>query len=325
MPKPEALDEIINKYELIEGSGTDGDPYQIATAKQLDEIVRLNLTASYILVEDIDLSELKTSSGAQKSWEPIGPGDTTKTRFTGTFNGNGHTISNMKITGSYDNVGLFGSIGEGGEVSNLILKDYLISGGTSGSYIGSLAGRNYGKVSKISAIGKINNSNDIVASYIGGLVGYNSSTGNIENTYTGGSIIVSNAISGGITGYCNNSGTITNSYSETNIKSTKTSANVGGISGNYGMITNCYYTGKVSGSNYVAGIIYSSGTATSSYWCSDILTPTAGTKKGVGLTGSEMQSINSYVDWDISSDENANTTWIIREGEYPKLRWMKDM
>ena len=72
------------------GTGTPEDPYQIATAEQLDAI-RNNLGASYVLVNDIDLSNYE-------NWVPIG--DSSSSGFTGTLDGNGHSIQNMTITSS---------------------------------------------------------------------------------------------------------------------------------------------------------------------------------------------------------------------------------
>lgn len=67
------------------GSGTPEDPYKIYTASELDN-VRNDMAASYILMNDIDLGGI--------DFQPIGDGTTT---FTGTFDGNGYTISNLSI------------------------------------------------------------------------------------------------------------------------------------------------------------------------------------------------------------------------------------
>lgn len=95
------------------GSGTAEDPWQIATAEQLDRIHDV-LKAHYVLVADIDLSSIE-------NWTPIGafqslsdaPEDAEVPHpdyaFTGTFDGAGHTISNLTIVGETPmGVGLFG-------------------------------------------------------------------------------------------------------------------------------------------------------------------------------------------------------------------------
>ena len=95
------------------GAGTAEDPWQIATAEQLDRL-REDLTAHYVLAADVDLS-------GYENWTPIGafqsksdaPEDAEVPHpdyaFTGSFDGAGHTISNLTISGEAPmGVGLFG-------------------------------------------------------------------------------------------------------------------------------------------------------------------------------------------------------------------------
>lgn len=79
------------------GQGTINDPYQIATAEQLDA-VRYNLKSNFVLVNDIDLSEYE-------NWVPIGgiKDVEAKDGFQGTFDGKGHTIKNLKMDYSIKN------------------------------------------------------------------------------------------------------------------------------------------------------------------------------------------------------------------------------
>ena len=119
------------------GSGTVEDPWQVATAEQLDSI-RNDLTAHYILTDDIDLS-------VYKNWDPIGsfkslsdaPEDAEVPHpdyaFTGSFDGAGHTISNLTISSeSPMATGLFGCTSgtENGTsyIRNFTLKDVNVSG-----------------------------------------------------------------------------------------------------------------------------------------------------------------------------------------------------
>lgn len=95
------------------GSGTEEDPWQVATAEQLNA-VRDDLTAHYVLTGDIDLS-------VYENWTPIGafqsksdaPEDAEVPHpdyaFTGTFDGAGHTISNLNVSSEAPmGAGLFG-------------------------------------------------------------------------------------------------------------------------------------------------------------------------------------------------------------------------
>lgn len=71
------------------GKGTIEDPFQITTAEQMNN-VRQNMAASYVLMNDIDLS-------GYSNWEPIGTHDSP---FHGIFNGNNHTITGLTIINS---------------------------------------------------------------------------------------------------------------------------------------------------------------------------------------------------------------------------------
>lgn len=119
------------------GSGTEADPWQIATAEQLD-LIRNDLTAHYVLTADIDLSGFE-------NWIPIGafqplsdaPEDAEIPHpdyaFTGSFDGAGHTISNLKVSSEAPmGAGLFGcAFGtENGSarIGHFTLKDIDVSG-----------------------------------------------------------------------------------------------------------------------------------------------------------------------------------------------------
>lgn len=183
------------------GTGTSEDPYQIATAEQLDAI-RNNLGASYVLVNDIDLSNYG-------NWVPIGwsfdpnpsPGSTF---FYGTLDGQNHSISNLTI--NYDafvadssnpclnRLGLFyeihanlGNFGDGwvrigGIVKNLNLDNINFSTTTEPlPRSGGIAGYTLGEVliSNCNVSGSISDSATTGnSSTLGGLCGYASSSSN---------------------------------------------------------------------------------------------------------------------------------------------------
>ncbi|WNY25506.1 hypothetical protein MsAc7_10580 [Methanolapillus millepedarum] len=136
-----ALDSI-----AAAGDGTLSDPYQIETAEQLNQ-VRYNLDKHFILIDDIDLSEYT-------NWRPIGtfaplsdaPEDAETPNmawaFTGTFDGNGHTISNLTINQPAGfAVGLFGCVvgtdGEDASLYNLTVEDADVTGAV---LVGSVVG-----------------------------------------------------------------------------------------------------------------------------------------------------------------------------------------
>ena len=119
------------------GSGSAEDPWKIATAEQLDR-TRDDLTGHYILIDDIDLS-------GYENWMPIGtfqprsdaPEDAEVPHpdyaFTGTFDGAGHTISNLTISCEAPmGAGLFGCASgtesNAASIGHFTLKDVNVSG-----------------------------------------------------------------------------------------------------------------------------------------------------------------------------------------------------
>lgn len=68
--------------------------------------------------------------------------------FNGTFDGRGHTISGLNLMTEYDPA-LFGCVGSGGLVKNVVVKDSVFQGTNSrvgSSYTGGIAARNYGTI-----------------------------------------------------------------------------------------------------------------------------------------------------------------------------------
>ena len=220
------------------------------------------------LTTDIDL--------AGHEWTPIGIGlnktsiyDIDRNYFCGTFDGQGYTISNLKIRGTHTFAGLFGIIGNskwptpdnGGLVKNLHIENADIEltalGGTNYSYVGVLAGVKGGDVMEgCSATGKIV-TGDIV--YAGGLVGMN------YGGYGNCSIITNSYASVDVTA---GSGVVLpndpySPYTKENYIGGFVGQN-GTTSGGYPIIYNCYSTGNVKGGDYaniggfIGGSVFSS-------------------------------------------------------------------
>ena len=173
-------------------------------------------------------------------WTPIG---TESQPYTGTFDGGGKTITGLKITGSNDNAGLFGCIGDGGMVKDLNLTVTSISGYNAGG----VAGRNSGTIQNCSVSGGTVTGNNCA----GGVVGDNPAFfGAIENChYTGGT--VTGGYAGGVVGR-NGASTVTACWSDSTVQGTSYSQDSGGVVGrnrNGGTVQACYSTGNVSGSD----------------------------------------------------------------------------
>jgi hypothetical protein len=116
---------------FADGSGTLEDPYQIETAQQLSN-VRLALDQNYILNNDIDLSEIE--------WAPIGSVSIVSLNpnaisvsinegFSGTFDGNGKTISNLYSRSESTSlpVALFVAVYGADENNKAVIKDLTLA------------------------------------------------------------------------------------------------------------------------------------------------------------------------------------------------------
>lgn len=230
------------------GSGTKTDPYRIETGAQLVLLKDYEATSdiSYFkLSDDIDLNNIAWPEINLKNFE---------------FDGNGHTIYNLRITRSGDNLGLFAEIAYDATIKNLTINGVNINSPTS-NYVGAFVGYGYHVDFKKCSV--IFNENSIIKgkNYVGGICGYYAGNRDgmedcsVEESAPSNGIIGNNYV-GGITGY---------SYgyysSDPYIKGCCSSIYisgadyVGGIAGeSSGIISNCYYDGRIEGRSIVGGI-----------------------------------------------------------------------
>ena len=149
------------------GEGTQDNPYYIDSQADLEKIGdAYSLSSSYLLMSDITLTQ---------DFKPIGYTNTT-IGFSGTFNGNGKTISSLHLTGTdYANAGLFTQLSASAKVSDLNLSGVEIDGNYQTA--GALAGIVSGTVTRVQAVDvSINNTmnNSKTGGLIGSLLGENS-------------------------------------------------------------------------------------------------------------------------------------------------------
>jgi hypothetical protein len=262
------------------GDGTASNPYQIATEADLLD-VNNDTSASYILVNDIDLTGTYTDS-LISAGEGSYYANFTGSYFDGDFDGNGYVIRNLVInaTGS-TNVGLFGLM-QFGTIKNLGIEDFDIT--SDGDMVGVLTARcldstisdSYvsGTPNSVSGnkfvggiTGLINDASTVTDCWadadvtgsgerVGGFAGQQS--GNISNCYALGDVECTlgggqNNV-GGFVGY-ENGGTITNSHAAGSV--TGQNQRIGGFTGYSagGTFTNCYATGDVNYTGTATGII----------------------------------------------------------------------
>ena len=227
----------------------DGDFYLISTADELRLFASMvnggqtsingRLTADILLNGTEGWENWNESTEGLNSWTPIG---NNSQPFTGTLDGDGHSVSGIYINSGTDYQGLVGFLGSGGTLQNVGVKTSYIKGGYS---VGGLCGRNNGTVTNCYNTGTVTGTGD----YAGGLCGYNNS-GTVTNCYNTGSVS-GNRFVGGLCG--DNSGNVTNCYNTGTV--TGTGDYVGGLCGtNSSPVTNCYNTGSVTGTERVGGV-----------------------------------------------------------------------
>ena len=240
------------------GTGTEGDPWLIENAEQLAYLAQqVNEGTDYErkhfrLVSDLDLSG--------EEWTPIG---THGKSFRGGFNGDGHTITGMTITGKENSyVGLFGECynftADSSYIKSVTVKRANISGK---SFVGAIAGEGanisdcYSIENTIYAIRQVGG---VCGSLTGSISGcYNSSS--VSGNYAAGGIMGTASYNGtgGVVQYCYNIGAVTVSLQD---------GSVGGITGasaNRYNISNCLNCGKITGKGKNVGGI--AGSTDSSY------------------------------------------------------------
>ena len=212
------------------------------------------LTADITVNEDV-LNEDGTLNGDGSDfavWTPIG---SYSTQFTGTFDGNGHTISGLYFNDENANyVGLFGY--NSGYVKNLGIADSYFYGY---QYVGAISGCN-GTITDCYNAATVKGRNY----YTGGICGY---SGTQNNCYNIGTVQGSGYYTGGICGgygtqtKCYNNGVVLGYYL------------TGGICGGYGTQTKCYNIGTVSSTtqHYVGGICGGYGTQNYCYNAGEVL------------------------------------------------------
>ncbi|MDI6403140.1 GLUG motif-containing protein, partial [Balneolaceae bacterium ANBcel3] len=260
------------------------DPWQIENADQLHS-VRDDLDAHYILISHIDLGIAPYNEEA--GWEPVGIyieyNHPDNAPFTGSFNGNGYTISGLYLyRPNEDYQGFFAEI-QGASLDNITLLDIDI---TANNFTGGLVGSNIrGIISNASVSGVI-----VANSGVGGLVGLHSQQGALISDSDASVDIIGVSGLGGLVGTAHSSSYIRQSSANGTITGTGDGfGNIGGLAGTIGLesgisdshasgdvtsagarvgglvgaftagrisdFINCYATGKVSGVSFVGGLV----------------------------------------------------------------------
>ncbi len=309
----------------------NGNAYTLIYSVNELQAINANLTGRYALARPIDATDTRNWNG-QLGFVALGMDMSSNVQnggqgFTGTFEGLGNVIYNLSVRQIPTNkVGLFGHVGSAGTISNVGLRNVVISGqqmtgaiagynaGTitrvwadgrvDGTYVtGGLVGRNDGTISQSFSNAGVTADN---GSMIGGLVGWN--TGALRQVYATGATFGGNRV-GALVGYMDSSGSIDQAFATGAVAHTSGATELGGLVG-YSWsanITNAFFltdtTGR--GSGVGAGSGAGLGTAVS---LTDFLNggPRAGFAGGTGgimphlatfyPNGAEMISGTAYTD-----------------------------
>ncbi len=284
------------------GSGTEQDPFLVASAEQLNNVRELR-RLHYRLINDLDLS-------GYANWDPIGD---FAQPFTGAFDGDYHLISNLNIDrAGEDYVGLFGhSLGG-------VIKNLSVAGNVSGSsYVGILVGSNYtmeiyGGRTLVATINDCSVSGEVQGtSHVGGLAGQ--SYGQVANSFSAATVSGGSDV-GGLAGRLME-------YSMVNSYATGAVAGANRVGGLLGSIQSgaevktSFAAGSVTGGSNAGGLVGYKyyGTVSDSYYDAET---TGRTPNGLGIprTTAEMQDQVTFTGWDFDS------VWSMQAGTYPFLQ-----
>ena len=239
----QAGDLITDPFYYADGTGDPDDPFLIETAQQLNSLgsAMHDWDKHFRLIADIDLGEPTVTHYNTIGINYVYP-------FTGTFDGNGHTISNFtRNCSGTDYVGFFGCVvGTDTEIRDLGLIDPNMYA-RNARFIGSLAGYlKNGSITGCYVEGGVVGGG---LTYGGGLAGYNND-GSISNCSAEGSVYGYDYL-GGLCGY-SDYGSISNCYASASVSGYE---DLGGLCGiNYeGSISSCYAIGDVTGIDFDKG------------------------------------------------------------------------
>ena len=257
--------------------------YTVTSAEGLKAVADIanngNLGINITLTENINLTDM--------DWTPIGIDY--NHQYTGTFNGGGHTITGLTVTGSNEYAGLFGRIGSGGKVKDVTLENVQITNDNSSGYAGGVAGWSDGTLENCSVSGRVSGSGNNGTA--GGVVGFQ--VGGSLTGCSSSATVKGVTYAGGIAGSTNSGATLTACYATGNVTLVSNDIGTcyaGGVVGNNGSSSTlkaCYAWGSVTGSGsgtvYVGGVTGSNdlGTLTACYHAKGTVSGPGGATGGV--------------------------------------------
>lgn len=277
------------------------------TVSSAEAFAAMDASGSYTLTEDITVTEPYANE------------------FTGTFDGNGHTVTLAINQPLKDNIGLFSKIS-----STATVKNVAVNGNVIGSRcVGGIAGTSNGTITQCQNKATITATKNGSGNYsqAGGIVGYaeNATITSCANVGTVNAAPNDGRRCGGVAGYAKTS-VIENCYNQGQVSSCKTGsgAAVGGIAGyidSNASVKNCYNSGAIScaAASQVAKLVgWNAGsTIENCYYLGD--------KAGEGANGyNYMDPTQPKTADEMKSPAFAallGSAFMAKTGDYPALSW----
>ncbi|MCL1813901.1 MAG: hypothetical protein FWG29_10345 [Treponema sp.] len=278
------------------------------------------LDANYKLTANIDMSGVS-------NFTPISPWvSDDHPHFTGVFDGNGKTISNLTVNSAGD-AGLFGYVGPGCTIKNIKLTNVDITTTWNAGAVGGGRGTFFNCV----VIGGTVKSIGFEGGYgsVGGVFGWNDE-GTVENCYSSNLIVINgdtdSSVTGGVVGSSGTNSTIKNCYASGTVQVSKSytvkNGGVGGIVGtnwSSGSVLNCValnesITGTAGNIGRIVG--WNSVTLSNNYGRSD-MTGGSWTSNANSIDGADVTTTNAETEnwwkfnlgWVWGSSESAPWKW----------------
>ena len=318
-----------------QNSGRTGDPTDIRDWNDLDA-VRQDLDGNYRVVNDLD----QTTAGydehvgnPEAGWNPIGHVNRSAvefTSFTGTIDGNGHTITGLQINRPEEtDIGLFAMIANrpttvtdltlteldvtgrefvcgivGTNVSGTVARSEVTGEVTGETFVGGVVGKNSGDIRKSSFRGTVSG-----AESVGGLVGWNVEGASVRESWSRGEV-TGDGIVGGLVGtMTDDGGTVRESWSSTTVTG---GYDAGGLVG---------YNKDSEGDP--------AGEVIDSYWNTDVAgqADAVGNNEGTvtGVTGLSTDKMTGDMARETMGALDFEATWqvVTAPDGYPVLQWQQ--
>ena len=288
--------------------------YKVVSIKSQEEFERANKTYGSIYFRNSEAFYYKINS-----YDAYIKDYYYKEVFTGTFNGNGHEIKNLKINSSDKYVGLFGC--SSGKIFSLGLVDMEIQSKESKeqNYIGGVVGYTSGDIYKVYTSGSIKAEPTVQYSYVGGIVGASEDKNVIYECYNTANISCESSrrvYVGGIAGI----GTITNAFNNGAMPRYSTGAGIVGYINNR-TVDRVYNTGFTRYG--VIGSYFSSDSPRKDYcYYLDMASPEEDGFSALKVSSNQLKRKETFAYF------NFDTVWQIGKNpnyKYPELQGLKNI